>query len=118
MINRVSNFVKGIFRMTPSDPHLDKDHLPRGRAKSVVPPAGGPILKLPSNTVQGCLDRATADLLEAVTMVTANQKRRLERSAESWTVRADLLGRLNKSFEKRGALDRASKQYEIDHVRR
>jgi hypothetical protein len=118
MIDRVCSFAKGIFRMTPFDPRLDNDHSPRSRAKSVAPPAGGQIFKLPSNTVQGCLDRATADLLEAVTMVTANQRRHLERSAESWTVRADLLDRLNKSFEKRGALDRASKQYEIDHVRR
>ena len=87
------------------------------RAESAVPSPRGRTLKLPGNTVQGCRDRATADLLEAVTVVTANQRRRLERSAESWTVRANLLDRLNKSFEKRGAIDRAHKRYEIDHVR-
>lgn len=38
-------------------------------------------------------------------------------SANGRTQRASLLGRLNKSFEKRDALDRAHKQYEIDHVR-
>ena len=90
---------------------------PQRRAKSVVPSPGGRTLKSPENTVQGCRDRATADLLEAVTVATANQRRRLEHSAQSWTIRADLLDRLSKSFEKRGALDRASKQYEVDHVR-
>jgi hypothetical protein len=74
-------------------------------------------LKLPENTVQGCRDRATADLLEAVTMVTANQRRRLERSAETWTARAAMLDRLNHSFEKRDALSRADKKYETAHVR-
>ena len=37
--------------------------------------------------------------------------------ASGRTLRANMLGRLNKSFEKRDALDRAHKQYEIDHVR-
>lgn len=103
--------------MIPLDLPTDDDASPRRRVKSVLPSARARTLKLPENTVQGCRDRATADLLEAVTVVTANQRRRLERSAESWTVRAVLLDRLNKSFDKRDALDRAHKQYEIDHVR-
>ena len=108
---------KKAFSMTRFDLPADDDSSPRRRVKSVVPSAGGRTAKLPENTVQGCRDRATADLLEAVTVVTANQRRRLEHSAQSWTIRADLLDRLHKSFEKRGALDRESKQYEIDHPR-
>jgi predicted RNA polymerase sigma factor len=103
--------------MAPLDPPSDDDAFPRRPVKPVLPSARGRTLKLAENTVQGCRDRATADLLEAVTVMTANQRRRLERSAESWTVRAALLDRLNKSFEKRDAIDRAHKQYEIDHVR-
>jgi len=116
MIDRISSFIKGIFRMRSCDPLPDK---PSGesRVKSAAASASGRTLKLPENTVQGCRDRATADLLEAVTAMTADQRRSLARSAESWTVRANLLGRLNKSFEKRDALDRAHKKYEIDHVR-
>ena len=103
--------------MNSFDPPADDDASPRRRVKSALPSASGRTLKLPDNTVQGCRDRATADLLEAVTALTANKRRRLERSAESWTVRAALLDRVNKSFEKRDALNRAHKQYEIDHVR-
>ena len=93
------------------------DVSPQSRVKSAAVPASARTLKLPENTVQGCRDRATADLLEAVTVVTANQRRRLASSAESWTVRANLLDRLNKSFEKRAAIDRAHRQYEVDRVR-
>lgn len=73
-------------------------------------------LKLPENTVQGCRDRAAADLLAAVTMVTANQRVRLEQSAHTWTMRADMLGRIEKSFEKRLALERLRKETRLgDH---
>lgn len=82
-----------------------------------LPSARGRTLKLPQDTVQGCRDRAAADLLQAVTVMTANQRLRLEESARSWTLRADMLDRLNKSFEKRAALDHASRQYETDSVR-
>ena len=103
--------------MAPNDLPSDGDTVRRRSARSVLPSAKGRTRKRPENTVQGCRDRATADLLEAVTVVTANQRRRLERSAESWTVRATLLDRLNKSFEKRAAIDRENKHYEVDHVR-
>ena len=107
MIDRISAFLKGAFGMIPLNLPLTNDPaLGHGQR--------GGKLKLPENTVEGCRDRATADLLKAVTMVTANQRRCLERSAETWTLRADLLGRLNKSFEKRDALDRAHKQYEFE----
>ena len=73
--------------------------------------------KLPQDTIQGCRDRAAADLLEAATIIGTNQRLLLERSSESWTLRANLLDRLEKSFEKRRVLDRLSAQYEADHVR-
>jgi hypothetical protein len=49
-------------------------------------------------------------------MITANQRLALERSAESWMLRAVMLERIEKSFDKRHALDQASRQYEIDRA--
>ena len=46
------------------------------------------------DTAATCRDRASADLLKSVTMITANERRTLERSAASWEVRAQLLARL------------------------
>lgn len=119
MIDRIFDLVRGILKMAPVDlPHDSRcDPSPQGCTTSVDSAATARTFKLPQNTVQGCRDRAAADLLEAVTIITANQRLRLERSAQSWTIRADLLDRLDKSFEKRSALDRASKQYEIEHAR-
>lgn len=82
-----------------------------------LPAANARTLKRPEDTVHGCRDRATADLLLSVSVLTANERLQLERSAQAWTLRADMLNRLNKSFEKRAALDRASRQYEVEHVR-
>ena len=90
---------------------------PKPGATPVVAPIRGRTHKLPEDTVQGRHDRATADLLQSVIMLTASQQLRLERSAESWCMRASLLDRLEKSFEKRRALDRLSDQYEADYVR-
>ena len=82
------------------------------------------IRKLPQDTAQGCRDRAAADLLEAVSIVGANQRLRLERSSQSWSMRADLLDGVENDFERRRALhrksrtlDRLSDQYEVDHLR-
>jgi hypothetical protein len=116
MIDRISNFVKGAFSMTSFGPPSDHNPSAPCLVKAVTPASVG-TLKLPENTVRGCRDRATADLLKAVTVMTANERRRLEHSAESWTLRANLLDRLDKSSDKRAALDRAHEQYEIDHVR-
>lgn len=60
----------------------------------------------PADTVQGCRDRAAADLLASVAMTTANARRKMESSAHSWTARADLLQRLDDSFEARIAAQR------------
>ena len=116
MIDRLSTFIKGIFGMTSFDLPADDPSLQR-RVESVARSASGRTLKLPENTVQDCRDRTTADLLETVTVITAKRRRSLANGAESRTVRANLLGRLNRSFEKRDALDRAHKRYETDHVR-
>jgi hypothetical protein len=50
-------------------------------------------------------------------MATSNERLTLERSAQAWTLRAELLERVERSFEKRRALEEASRQYEADHVR-
>ena len=46
------------------------------------------------DTAATCRDRASADLLKSVTMITANERRTLERSAASWEMRAQLRARL------------------------
>jgi hypothetical protein len=117
MIDRISKFMKGIFNMNPTKLPADQKTSRTPRLSSVALSATDRTLKLPENTAQGCRDRATANLLEAVTVITANHRRRLERSAEGWTVRAALLDRVSKSFDKQDALERAHSQYETDHVR-
>lgn len=58
---------------------------------STLNPSPGPLLKQRRDTAEGCRDRATADLLEAVTMRTAHGRHMLERSAASWILRAEQL---------------------------
>jgi hypothetical protein len=58
---------------------------------STLNPSPGPLQKERRDTAEGCRDRATADLLEAVSMATAHSRRMLERSAASWSARAELL---------------------------
>ena len=53
------------------------------------------------DTAGTCRDRATADLLKSVTMITANERLTLERSAASWQVRATLLDQLEDSARTR-----------------
>ena len=60
---------------------------------STLNPSPGPLLKQRRDTAEGCRDRATADLLEAVTTATTHSRRMLERSAASWNKRAELLQR-------------------------
>ena len=55
------------------------------------------------DTAAGCFERAAADLLKAAPMVIANERARMEASAASWTARAELLTRLEASFEARKA---------------
>jgi hypothetical protein len=42
------------------------------------------------DTLEACRDRVSADLLKPVTMLTANERLTLERSAASWSLRADM----------------------------
>jgi hypothetical protein len=49
-----------------------------------------------------CRERAAADLLKSVAMITANERLILERSAASWELRAQLLDRLEETEQARG----------------
>lgn len=75
--------------------------MPAKRAPRSQMPAAQAVRRMPEDTALGCRERAAADLLESVTMATANQRLRLESSAACWTVRADLLHRLEESSERR-----------------
>lgn len=53
------------------------------------------------DTSQMCRERASADLLKSVAMLTANERLILERSAASWSLRAGLLERLERTARER-----------------
>ncbi len=56
------------------------------------------------DTASSCRERASADLLKSVTMMTANERLILERSAAIWSLRAELLDRVEETAsKKRGA---------------
>jgi hypothetical protein len=57
--------------------------------------------KAPQDTVAGCRIRAEADLLASAAMLTANQRARHEKSAATWSARADLLQVLEDRFAAR-----------------
>ena len=50
--------------------------------------------KPPEDSVEGCRAHAAVDLAHASTLGTSNARRKYERSAASWTERADLLQRV------------------------
>ena len=54
------------------------------------------------DTAEGCRDRAADDLRQADEMDTDAGRRMLERSAESWTARADQLERVEAGLEREG----------------
>ena len=70
------------------------------------------------DTVEGCRDRAAADLQEADTSTNRHERKQLRRGAKRWSLRADMLERLARSFSKRAALDEASRQYRRDKARK
>jgi hypothetical protein len=76
------------------------------RASKIVSRIQGRTKKAVQDTVIGCRELAAADLARASLMDTANGRRRLESSALSWTSRAELIQRLDDSFEARQALAR------------
>ncbi len=55
------------------------------------------------DTAENCRERATADLLKSVTMMTANERLIMERSAASWSLRAALLERVEETAQGRNA---------------
>ena len=83
----------------------------------VSTPAASAKRGVTKDTGAACRERASADLLRSAAMLTVNQRLTLERSAESWMLRAIMLERIEKSFDKRHALDQESRQYETAHSR-
>jgi hypothetical protein len=77
------------------------------RAPKIVSRIPSRTQKAVQDTVAGCREFAAADLARASLMDTANGRRRLETSALSWTSRAELIQRLDDSFEARRALARS-----------
>lgn len=67
------------------------------------------------DTAEACRERASADLLRSVAMINANQRLALERSAEIWMVRAQMLARVEGMAPIRTTPSAVPK--EIDHVR-
>lgn len=53
------------------------------------------------DTAEGCRERATADLTRALATSTVNGRQVFEKSAASWTKRADLLQRIETGIEAR-----------------
>lgn len=49
------------------------------------------------NSFQACRDKGSADLLNSVAMLAANERLTLERSAATWSVRAEVLDGLARS---------------------
>ena len=74
--------------------------------------------ELSRDTIEGCRDRAAADLREADTSTDPYERRQLRKGAKRWSLRADMLERLARSFRKRAALDEASRQYHREKARR
>ena len=64
--------------------------------------------KQPQDTAAGCFDRAADDRVRATGMETAIGRAKLEHSAATWTERAELLDRLEKSFAARMAAGAAA----------
>lgn len=65
----------------------------------LLPFEGRASAKMPKHrdTAGICRERAAADLLKSVAMITVNERLILERSAASWEMRAQLLGRVEES---------------------
>ena len=68
-----------------------------------IPVTASRKIPMKRDSSEACRERASADLLKSVTMLTANERLVLERSAASWNVRADMLERLQHSAAQRHA---------------
>ena len=60
-----------------------------------------PVRRRPEDTAAGCRTMADDDRARAAAMGSDRMRFRLERSADAWTARADLLQRLERSFNAR-----------------
>lgn len=69
---------------------------------STLNPAPGRLLKRRRDTAEGCRDRATADLLHAVTLASDTDRKALEENAATWTARAVLLQELEVEAQQAG----------------
>jgi len=65
-------------------------------------------IKAPQDTAAGCRLRADADLLASTTLMTTNQRIRLEQSAASWNARASMLQSIDEDVAALKAKIRAS----------
>lgn len=92
------------------------------RPAKAVPPAAAklrvdPRSELSRDTVEGCRDRAASALQDADTSTDSHDRKQLRRGAKRWSLRADMLERLAKSFAKRALLDEASRQFQRENAR-
>ena len=89
---------------------------------TIFKPLSQPKLRVEPNwehshhTVEGCLERA-ASIQQDADIADPHDREQLRRGAKRWSLRADMLDRVTKSFRKRAALDEASKQYHRDKAR-
>ncbi len=77
------------------------------RSRKPVPQFTARTQKAVQDTAAGCRALAAADLARASLMDTTNGRRRLESSALSWTSRAELIQRLDDSYDARQAIARS-----------
>jgi hypothetical protein len=69
------------------------------------------------DTSETCRERASEDLLKSITMLTANERLILERSAASWSSRARLLEGLEQTSAEKTISVSESAGEGADHVR-
>jgi hypothetical protein len=87
----------------PSAPNAERGVAPTARHEDAAFARKG--TRLPEDTVEGCRANASLDLAHASTMGSANSRWKYERSAASWTERADLLQRVIDDREADSRLD-------------
>jgi hypothetical protein len=66
------------------------------------------------DTAEGCREMATDDRARAADVVSDHMRHRLERSADAWTNRANLLERLQTSFNARVKVRPPEQQQEVE----
>jgi hypothetical protein len=89
--------------MTHSNNILFDQHESWAEDGATLNPAPTPVSRIKDlrDTAEGCRERATADMVSALAMSTANGRQVFEKSAASWTKRADMLQRIETGIEAR-----------------